>query len=64
MDNLKGGDIAPVRIECEMDRFENMVREMGVGICCEWFGHDMDSEFTKNTMECLVERTRVNTLQP
>lgn len=49
--------IPPVEVKCFGDVFENMVREYGVVNACEWFGHDSESEFTKQTIVCLMERS-------
>ena len=49
----KEKEIPPVEIKCEGDRFENMIREMGVEFCCEWFGHHKDSSFTQETIRVL-----------
>lgn len=53
------GKIPPVEIKCKMDVFENAIREIGVINACEWFGHSSDSEFTKETIEILMERSRI-----
>jgi hypothetical protein len=37
--------------------FENAIRAFGVTAACEWFGHRPDSEFTKETIHVLVERS-------
>jgi len=42
---------------CLMDAFENHICIIGVVAACEWFGHSGDSEFTKNTIELLRERS-------
>lgn len=52
--------IPPAPVNCEADKFENKIRELGVVFACEWFGHDMDSEFTKETIETLCERSGVD----
>ena len=57
---LKYGDkneIPPCDVKCPGDEFENMIRKMGVVFCCEWFGHDIDSDFTKETIRILCERS-------
>ena len=51
------GEIAPVEAECDMDHFENHIRKIGVVYVCEWFGYDWDSEFTRETIRVLRERT-------
>jgi hypothetical protein len=55
----KANEIPQVEIKCECDRFENMIRKMGVEFCCEWFGHKADSEFTKETIKVLMERSNM-----
>jgi hypothetical protein len=49
--------IPPVEVKCFADVFENMIREFGVVNACEWFGHQSDSEFTKETIAVLLERS-------
>lgn len=39
------------------DRFENAIRTYGVLAACEWFGHAADSDFTKETVRILAERS-------
>lgn len=51
------GDIPPVEVKCKADEFENYIREFGVVNACEWFNHSYDSEFTKETIEVLLERS-------
>jgi hypothetical protein len=53
------GDIPNVQVKCEADVFENAIREIGVVFACEWFGHDEDSDFTKETISTLCERSGV-----
>lgn len=55
----KAGAIPPCEVKCDMDRFENMIREYGVFLICEWFGHDKDSDFTKSTIKVLCERSGI-----
>ena len=50
-------EIPPVVVKCQADEFENMIRRLGVVFACEWFGHDSYSEFTKETIEILRERS-------
>ena len=52
------GEITPANVKCPMDEFENNVRAIGVVCACEWFGHDRDSEFTKETIRTLLERSK------
>jgi hypothetical protein len=59
MKNSNKGDIKPVEVKCPSDIFENIIREWGVAFCCEWFGHHADSEFTKETIKTLSERTEL-----
>jgi hypothetical protein len=39
-----------------MYRFEEAILEVGVVAACEWFGHQADSDFTKETIRILNER--------
>lgn len=49
------GQIPPVEVKCSVDAFENIIREYGVVFCCEWFGHSYDSDFTRESIEILLE---------
>lgn len=51
------GDIAQVEEKCPSDAFENHIRRIGVVAACEWFGHAFDSDFTKETIRILRERS-------
>lgn len=51
------GEIPPVRERTPMEVFENAIRAIGVANACEWFGHSTDSEFTRETIEVLIERS-------
>ncbi len=51
------GEIPPVEVKCKADEFENYIREFGVVNACEWFNHSSNSEFTKETIELLLERS-------
>jgi hypothetical protein len=53
----KAGAIKPVIELTTGDVFENAIRAIGVFAACEWFGYLSDSEFTKDTIRVLVERT-------
>jgi hypothetical protein len=57
IDSLAPGAIAPVPVLVPADAFDNLVREWGVGFCCEWFGWQYDSEFSRETARVLQERT-------
>ena len=50
-------EIAQAEVECEGDEFENVIRRFGVVAACEWFGHAPDSEFTKEIIRILRERS-------
>ncbi|HHZ68947.1 MAG TPA: hypothetical protein EYN54_01375 [Methylococcaceae bacterium] len=50
-------EIPQVEATCSNDIFENGIRNMGVIAACEWFGHDVDSEFTKETRDVLCHRS-------
>ena len=56
----KPNDIQKVIENCQADKFENMIREFGVVNACEWFGHAPDSEFTRETIRVLLERSLKN----
>jgi len=51
------GEIKPCVVKCGADIFENAIREMGVDNACEWFGYEKDSEFTRDTIKVLRERS-------
>ena len=57
MKNGNAGDIMPVKVNCQADVFENAIREIGVEYACQWFGHDIDSDFTKEIVKILKERS-------
>jgi hypothetical protein len=42
------------------DRWDNLIRELGVAYTCEWFGHRYDSQFTAETIAVLRERSAEN----
>lgn len=50
-------EIENVEVRCGMDAFDNAIREFGVINACEWFGHRIDSDFTKETIKVLCDRT-------
>ena len=52
------GEIPAVHVNCPGDAWDNMIREVGVVWACEWFGYLPDSEFTKETIQTLLERSR------
>lgn len=37
--------------------FENAIRVFGVVAACEWFGYSAEDEFTKETIQILIERS-------
>ena len=53
------GQIPPVVVKCPADAFENVIREYGVVFACEWFGHEYNSEFTKETIKELMQRSGI-----
>ena len=61
MNNGNARDIPPAPVRCPADMFENAIREFGVVFCCEWFGHNPDSEFTRETIAALCERSGIDT---
>ena len=52
--------IPAVKVTCRADVFENAIREIGVEFACEWFGHNADSEFTRETIKALCERSGID----
>ena len=52
-------EIPFVEVTCPIDEFENYIRKIGVICACEWFGHMPDSEFTKETIRVLLERSNM-----
>ena len=53
-------EIPPVEVKCQADIFENQIREIGVEFACLWFGHEIDSQFTRETIEVLCSRSGIN----
>lgn len=49
-DWFKAGAIPQAEVKAPIDIFENVIREMGVGFACEWFGHEKDGHFAKETV--------------
>lgn len=45
---------------CPSDVFENAIRTIGPVAACEWFGYAADSEFTKETIRVLRERSEID----
>jgi hypothetical protein len=39
-----------------IDRFENMIREMGVANACEYFGHEPRGQFASDTILHLMAK--------
>lgn len=56
-ENLHPKAIKPMLEYSIADRFENAIREFGVGNACEWFGHPFDGEFAQEVAAVLLERT-------
>ena len=54
-------EIPPCEVKCRADIFENAIRAIGVEFACKWFGHEADSEFTKETIKVLCERSGIGT---
>ena len=54
-------EIPPCEVKCRADIFENAIREIGVEFACKWFGHEANSEFTKETIKVLCERSGIDT---
>jgi hypothetical protein len=55
-------EIPQCEVKCPADIFENEIRTIGVEFACEWFGHNADSDFTKETIKTLCERSGINTI--
>ena len=53
----RANEILPVDVKCQADEFENMIRKLGVVFCAEWWGYDESSEFTKEVIAILLERS-------
>ena len=53
------GEIPPAEVKCRADDFENEIRKIGVVWAAEWWGYSSDSEFTKETIEILLERSGI-----
>jgi hypothetical protein len=53
---LKPDAMPPAAVDVPGDEFENIVRKWGVGFCCEWFGHEYDGEFARDTVRVLQQR--------
>jgi len=58
MDKLLHLAQAPVEENVPNDVWENAIRKYGIVAACEWFGHSSDSEFTKETIRWLAQRSR------
>lgn len=52
-------EIPIVDEHCPVDVFENAIREFGTVAACEWFGHECNSEFTKETIKVLCEKSNI-----
>lgn len=66
MKEIKHGgpkEIPPVPEHAPIDAFENAIRAVGVVTACEWFGHFPDSEFTRDTITVLIERSEKSGLK-
>ncbi|HDR9497624.1 TPA: hypothetical protein QDC06_000826 [Burkholderia cepacia] len=55
--NGGSGEIPLVPENTTGDVFENAICTFGVVAACEWFGYAPDSEFTRITIETLMERS-------
>jgi len=56
-DWFEAGAIPQVEVATGCDEFENVIRKLGVGFACEWFGHDRDGNFAKETVNELCINT-------
>ena len=57
MKNGGKNEIPACEVACPADVFENAIREIGVVFACEWFGHKENSDFTKQAIKMLYERS-------
>lgn len=55
-EEYKPGYLKLVHVTCDNDKFENAIRMIGVGNACEYFGHSIDSEFTRETFDWLKDK--------
>ena len=60
MDYKNENEIPPCEVMSKSDIFENAIRAIGVESACEWFGHDAGSDFTKDTIKILLERSNLS----
>lgn len=49
--------IPPAAETVPADRWDNIIREWGVVYACEWFGHHRSSDFTRDTITELLDRS-------
>jgi hypothetical protein len=59
-DWLEANAIPQVEVKVGCDEFENVIRKCGVGFACEWFGHDRDGHFAKETVNALCVEAEIN----
>jgi hypothetical protein len=59
-DWFKANAIPQAEVMCGADVFENMIKDCGVGFACEWFGHEYDGNFAKETVNTLCERVGID----
>ena len=52
------GALDPVPVSVPADEWDNIVRQWGVGYCCEWFGHGLESPETMFILRILQGRNR------
>ena len=57
---FKANAIPQVKVKVGCDEFENVIRKCGVGFACEWFGHDSDGHFAKETVNALCVEAEIN----
>jgi hypothetical protein len=57
---FKANAIPQVEVKVGCDEFENVIRKCGVGFACEWFGHDGDGNFAKETVNVLCESSGIS----
>ena len=55
-DFLKPNALPKVVERTASDRWDNAIREFGVGNASEWFGYSFDGAFAQDTVETLQER--------
>ena len=58
-DWFEAGAIPQVDVKTPCDEFENLIRKVGVGFACEWFGYDQDTDFSMDAVNELCDRSGI-----